>query len=677
MRTTGILLLLLALGACSGRLGDTPAARPAGFDPAELDPAIAAPEDFYDHVNGRWLAETGIPPEWSSYGVMQILYERTEAQLRAIIEASEAAQGAPAGSDEQKIGDLYASFMDEARVESLGLKPLTGEFARIDAIGSLNDLIDYFGHALSIGVQTPINFYIDADAEDPTRNLAYLWQDGLGLPDRDYYLSDHEQLVETRKKYQTHVRRLMTLAGWAGDGDAASTIIGLEQKIADIHWSRERNRDRATIYTNKFTPESAQALMPDFDWARFLNAADFGKLDQFVIAQTDYFQALARLLHETPLEDWKTYLRFKLLKAYAPYLNRAILDEDFDFQNRILRGQQQLRPRWKRGVRLVNTALGEMVGKHYVQRHFPPQYRQRVKQLVENLRKAFAQSIDAVEWMAPETKAEAHRKLESFTSKIGYPDKWRDYSALEIRSDDLVGNVMRSRAFEHAYEAEKLHKPVDRSEWDMTPQTINAYYRATMNEIVFPAAILQPPFFDPAADDAVNYGAIGSVIGHEFSHGFDDQGRKFDGEGRLRDWWTEKDAAEYERRAQVLVAQYDKYEPVPGIHINGKVTLGENIADLAGMIMAHRAYRLSLDGQPDPVIDGFTGEQRLFIGFALGWRTKYRQELLREMLLSDPHSPARYRVNGVLRNLPEFYSVFGVKPGDAMYLPPEQRAKIW
>ncbi|HHQ14231.1 MAG TPA: M13 family peptidase, partial [Chromatiales bacterium] len=542
---------------------------------------------------------------------------------------------------------------------------------------NLDDLTDYFGHALAIGVQTPVNFFVDADAADPTRNLAYLWQDGLGLPDRDYYLSDHEQLVETRKKYQAHVGRLLNLAGWADDDDAAGTVIGLERKLADIHWSRERNRDRATIYTNKFTEELARALTPDFDWARFLDAAGFGKLDQFVIAQTDYFQALATLLHETPLDDWKTYLRFKLLKAYAPYLNQDFVEEDFDFQGRILRGQQQLRPRWKRGVRLINTALGEMVGKHYVQRHFPPESRQRVQQLVENLRQAFAQSINSLDWMAPETKAQARKKLASFTSKIGYPDKWRNYDALEIRADDLVGNVMRSRAFEHAHEASKLHKPVDRSEWGMTPQTVNAYYRATMNEIVFPAAILQPPFFDPAADDAVNYGAIGSVIGHEFSHGFDDQGRKFDGEGRLRDWWTEKDTAEYERRAQVLVAQYEKYEPVPGIHINGQVTLGENIADLAGMVMAHRAYQLSLDGRPSPVIDGYTGEQRLFIGYALGWRTKYRQERLREMLLSDPHSPARYRVNGVLRNLPEFYSAFDVKPGDPMYLPPEQRAKIW
>lgn len=638
-----------------------------GFDRSELSETVSPAEDFFTYVNGPWLDATAIPPEWSSYGVMQMLYERSEVQVRAI--AEEAVN--------QKISDLYASFMDQDRVEALALRPLAGELKRIDAIDTHADLMRYLGHAISIGVQVPVNFYIDTDAADPETSLVYFWQDGLGLPDRDYYLADNPALQSVRDQYRQHVVRMFEAAGWPDAVAAADVVLGIEAQIAEQHWTRVQNRDRQRIYSNKFTLADANQLSPGFEWSVLLSTGGFGTPSVFVIAQDDYFARLGTLLQEIPVADWRTWLRFKLLKAYAPYLHTAVVQEDFDFERRVLRGQEALRPRWKRGVRLINGALGELVGQAYVERHFPPDHKARVEALVENLRAAFAASIDQLDWMSAETRQAARQKLALFRSKIGYPDHWRDYSGLTVKRDDLAGNVKRSREFEHAHEVGKLRRPVDREEWGMTPQTVNAYYRATLNEIVFPAAILQPPFFDPSADDAVNYGAIGSVIGHEFSHGFDDQGRKFDGQGRLHDWWTSADASEYERRAQGLVDQYNQFRPLPDMNINGELTLGENIADLAGVIIAQRAYELSLNGEPAPVIDGITGLQRFYIGYALGWRSQYREELLREVLVSDPHAPPRYRVTGVLRNLPEFHQAFRVEPGDPMYLPPAEQVRIW
>ena len=451
----------------------------------------------------------------------------------------------------------------------------------------------------------------------------------------------------------------------------------IERRLAEQHWSRVQNRDREKIYSNKFTIVDAESLSPDFGWSAFLESGEFGTPDRFIIAQTDYFAELGEIVRAIPIEDWRTYLRFNALRAFAPYLGEAIVAEDFDFRRRILRGQEQIRPRWKRGIRLVNQSLGEAVGAIYVAQHFPPDARQRVEAMIEDLREAFGQSIDSLEWMSDETKQAAQQKLALFTAKIGYPDEWQDYSTLGIDPADLVGNVRRARQFEHRDAVAKLTKPVDRNEWGMTPQTVNAYYRPTLNEIVFPAAILQPPFFDFAADDAFNYGAIGAVIGHEFSHGFDDQGRKFDGRGRLEDWWTDSDAREYETRSAGLVDQYDAFQPLPDQAINGELTLGENIADLAGLIMAYRAWRILTGESKPPEIDGFGGDERFFIGYALTWRTKIRDEYLREMLLSDPHSPPRYRVIGALQNMQEFYDAFGITAGDGMYLPDEQRVHIW
>ncbi|MBT8441271.1 MAG: M13 family metallopeptidase [Gammaproteobacteria bacterium] len=678
MKQLLVLLVASTLLACGKPApNSTPTPLAAGFDPADLSTEVRAQDDFFDFVNGPWIARTEIPAEYSRYGEMQILQETTEEQLRALIEETTALTDRPAGSDEQKIADLYLSFIDEARADELGVAPLDAELARIDVLENHDQLIEWFGHALKISITVPVNFYVDADATDPDRMLAYLWQDGLGLPDRDYWLEDAENLVAVREKYVAHIERMHELAGWPDGAAAARRIADLEKRLAEIQWTRVQSRDREKIYSNQFTRDQAAELSPGFDWQTLLAAGGFGDPDSFVIAQTDYFAQLGELVREFPMETWREYARFRTLKAFAPYLSADILREDFDFQRRTLRGQEELRPRWKRGVYLVSGGVGEMIGKAYVERHFPPEAKRRVDTMIENLRGAFRDSIESLDWMSDETKAAAQKKLAAFNSKIGYPEVWRDYSALDIVAGDLVGNVSRVREFEHNRHVAKLGKPVDRSEWGMSPQTINAYYRPTWNEIVFPAAILQPPYFDVAVDDAFNYGAIGAIIGHEFSHGFDDQGRKFDGAGRLQDWWTGADAEQYLARSAGIVKQYDAFEPLPGQNVNGKLTLGENIADLAGLVVAYRAWQLLMKGREPAVIDGFGGAERFFIGYGVAWRSKMRDEYLLKTLLSDPHSPPRYRVNGILRNMPEFYEAFDVAEGDGMYLPAEERVKIW
>ncbi len=670
------LIAALMLTACQhAPLAPSPG-QLSGFDRGDLDQAIRPQDDFYRHVNGRWMATTQIPPEWSRYGTMQIVYERAEEQIRVIVQ--EATRPNPAADpDQRKIGDLYNSFMDVERIETRGLQPIEPDLARIDAIRSHEDLVRYFGHALTTGITVPVNFYVDASADRPEQALAYWWQDGLGLPDRDYYLSDAPKLVEIRDRYRQHIIIMFELTDWPDGAAAADTVIDIETQLAELHWTRVQNRDRETIYRNRFTIEAARQLSPGFDWPAFLIAGDFGTPDTFVIAQTDYFAALGRMLRSVPVTDWRQYLRFNTLRAFAPFLTESIVNEDFAFRQQILRGQETIRPRWKRGTRLTSESLGEAVGRVYTRRHFPPEAKQRVDRMIENLRAAFGQSIDSLDWMTDDTKAAARRKLALFTAKIGYPDEWQDYSDLTIDPADLVGNVRRVHEFEHREAVAKLVKPVDRSEWGMTPQTVNAYYRATLNEIVFPAAILQPPFFDFDADDAFNYGAIGAVIGHEFSHGFDDQGRKFDGQGRLADWWTDRDTREYQSRSAGLVEQYGAFFPLPDLAIDGELTLGENIADLTGLIMAYRAWRILIGEQGAPEIDGFSGDERFFIGFATIWRTKIRDEALREMLLSDPHSPPEYRVTGALRNMQEFYDAFDIGPGDGMYVPEQARIRIW
>ena len=653
-----------------------PGALKLGVDPANFDRSVRPQDDFFRYVNGGWLRNNPIPADRSSYGSFAELADRSEAALRTIIEEAAATRNAPRGSDAQKVGDFYRSYMDTARIEALGARPLRPELNRIARLKSKAALPEQFAHLQRVGVQTPFNFFVGQDARQADRYIAYVGQSGLGLPDRDYYFNEGAKFAETRAAYTRYIEQMLRLSGERNPAAAAQAIVELETKLASSHWDRVRNRDREATY-NLRTVAQLDAATPDFAWTRFLRAAGGESTPAVVVRQPDYLEALNREIAATPLETWKQYLRFKVLDSYAPVLSRPFVKANFDFRSGVLQGVEEERPRWKRGVGAVQSGMGEMVGRMYVERNFQPEARARMQQLVDNLMVAFREGIDELEWMSPETKVEAQAKLARFNTKIGYPDKWREYSALELRAGDAAGIAMRASQFGHQRMVERLGKPIDRSEWGMTPQTVNAYYSSTMNEIVFPAAILQPPFFNLAADDAVNYGAIGGVIGHEISHGFDDQGSRSDGEGNLRDWWSPADAAAFKERTERLAAQYDRFCPLEGLCVNGRVALGENIGDLSGLTVAHKAYRKSLNGKAAPVIDGFTGDQRFFLGWGQIWRTNYRDAALRQQLMVGPHSPAMFRVNGVLPNMPEFYAAFDVKPGDKMYLPPEQRVKIW
>jgi putative endopeptidase len=676
--TLGLLGASLALGGTTAGLNaQMPASPPAlGIDTTQLDRGVRPQDDFFRYVNGSWLKSVRIPEDRSRYGAFEELAERTDQALLAIIEEATAARRAEPGSDEQKVGDLYRSFMDTARVEALGVEPLRPELRRIQALGSRKELPAHFARLRRMGVGLPFGFYVGQDAKQSDRYIAYLSQSGLGLPDRDYYLKQDDKFEQARQAYLRYAETMLRLAGHRNPAEAARQILALETALAERHWERARSRDREATY-NLFSVEQLAREHPNLGWRTFLDAADAEQTPGVVVRQPDYLRALDQLIATTPLDTWKAYLTLSLLDTYAGQLSRPFADARFDFSGRALQGLEEQRPRWKRGVDQVEAVLGMPLGRMYVRRHFRPEAKARMERLVDNLRVAFREGIDGLEWMGPETRAQAKDKLAKFTVKIGYPDRWPDYSGLEVRADDLVGNVMRSRAFEYGRMVGRLGQPIDREEWGMTPQTVNAYYSPSKNEIVFPAAILQPPFFDVEADDAVNYGAIGGVIGHEISHGFDDQGRRSDGEGNLRDWWTETDARAFEQRADMLVEQYAGYEPVEGLPINGRLTLGENIGDLSGLAVAYQAYRRSLDGAEAPIIGGFTGDQRFFMGWAQIWRNLYREEALRQRLLTDSHSPGEYRVNGVLVNLPEFYAAFGVEPGDRMYLAPEKRVKIW
>ncbi|MBT8143184.1 MAG: M13 family metallopeptidase, partial [Gammaproteobacteria bacterium] len=639
-------LILLAGCTATAPTPDQPPVAKAplesGLDIESLDTRVRPQDDFFEWVNGSWLEATEIPADKSNYGAFTELFDAAEANLRQIIEEA-AATAAPPGSVEQKVGDMYRSFMDVERIERLGLQPLTPEFERIAAIGDKDDLAHWFGNALRLGVSGPLFFWINQDARATTEYISYLNQGGLGLPDRDYYFDESERFQQIRSAYLDYIANILELAGSDAARVEAKRIFALEQRIAEAHWTRVENRDRNATY-NKYSIEKLQADMPQFDWLRFLDGAGLSDVNALIVRQPSYFDALDDIVADVPLSTWKSYLRFRLLNAFAPDLPQAFVDANFDFYGRTLRGTEKNRERWKRAVARVEAALGEAVGQIYVERHFQPAAKERMDDMVENLRMAFAEAINELEWMGPETQAEAQQKLAKFTPKIGYPNQWRDYTSLEIRPDSLIANQIASARFEHQRNVDKLGKPIDRDEWFMTPQTVNAYYNPSMNEIVFPAAILQPPFFNVAADDAVNYGAIGAVIGHEFSHGFDDQGRKSDGDGTLRDWWTEQDAEEFRRRSSDLVAQYNEFSPIEGMNVNGELTLGENIGDLAGLTMAYRAYKLSLGGREAPVIGGYTGDQRFFMGWSQVWRRKYREDELRRRLVTDPHSPSRYRV---------------------------------
>ena len=647
-----------------------------GVDVRHIDQSVRPQDDFFRYVNGGWLKNTRIPSDRSSYGSFVELRDRSEESVRKIVEAAAADRGRQAGSETQKVGDLYLSYMDTARIEAAGIAPLRAELARIAALRDRSELPELYAHLQRIGVGTPFGFGVGQDARQATRYIGSVNQGGLGLPDRDYYLKDDAKLAQARTAYQTYLETLLRLSGDRDHAGGARAVMALEKQLAEKHWDRARSRDREATY-NLRTVAALDSLTPGFAWGRFLRAVNAERTPGIVVRQPDYLAAMNQIVASTPLPVLKQYLTVRLVDSYAGALSRPFVDAQFAYRGKALQGLEENRPRWKRAVGAVEGALGEAAGRLYVQQNFRPESRTRMQQLVENLRAAFREGINELEWMGPETKTQAQAKLSKFNVKIGYPDKWRDYSALEVRQGDLVGNMMRTAEFGHNRMTRRLGQPIDRGEWGMTPQTVNAYYSATMNEIVFPAAILQPPFFDPAADDAVNYGAIGAVIGHEISHGFDDQGRRSDGEGNLRDWWTESDNAAFKTRADALVAQYGAFSPLEGLNVNGRLTLGENIGDVSGLAMAYRAYRKSLNGREAPVIGGFTGDQRFFMGWAQVWRTLMRDDALRQQIMTDSHSPGEYRVNGVLRNIPEFYAAFNVKPGDKMYLAPEQRVKIW
>jgi len=639
------------------------------------DRSVRAQDDLHEFAGGKWLAETLIPADRSSWGTFAILDERAERQVREIAEAAAARTDHESGSDLQKIGDLYASFMDEQAIDAAGLAPLEPDFVRIRALATHADVVRYIGESQRRLQRVPFSYYVGQDAGDATRYIGTVQQGGLSMPDRDYYLRQDQTHAAYRKQHLAYVGQMLTLAGAKDSAARAQRIQQLETRLAAIHWSKVQNRDPLATY-NKTSPIELAKLAPEFDWTALFAAAG-APIESIDINQPTYIAALAKLVMATPLPQWREYFFFQLLDVSAPWLAAPFAVTHFDFHSRALQGVQEQPARWKRAVNLVNGNVGQLVGKEYVRRHFEPASKARMLELVGNLRAAFDASIDTLEWMEPATRAAARDKLAKLSVKIGYPDVWQDYTPLTIVRGELFANLQRSAEYKFGRSLAKLGKPIDRTEWFMTPQTVNAYFSPMLNEIVFPAAILQPPFFDPAADDAVNYGGIGGVIGHEISHGFDDSGRQYDGDGNLRDWWTSADAARFKALADRLVAQYDARTVLDGQHLNGRLTLGENIGDLSGLAVAWRAYQRSLGGQPAPAIDGFSGAQRFFLGWAQVWRTKYRDENLRMRLLTDPHSPARFRVNGVVVNLDEFHDAFGVDIGDGLYLAPEERVKIW
>jgi putative endopeptidase len=647
----------------------------SGIIRENMDTTVAPGNNFTAYVNGLWARKTAIPADKASYGVMQILNDKAQEDVKAIIESAAAGKFEP-GSDEQKIGDLYKGYMDMKARDAVGLKPLAAEFKKIDAIASYQDLAAYFAYANRYGNLVPLSINVMEDFKDPKKYMLLTWQGGLGLPDREYYFLKDAKSAAIRSKYVAHIGTMLQLAGLDKGAEKAARIMDLETKLAAQHMKKEDTRNIVALY-NKYALKDLRTLMPDFDWNTLLQEAGVKNQDSLVVAQVNYTKALNNIIKTTPLDTWKTYLQWGLIHGSATALNTALDQENFNFYNKTLYGMEQQRPQWRRAVDVVNGSLGEMVGKVYVKKHFPPAAKERMLTLVDNLLKAYESSIKELDWMSADTKKQALDKLSKFTPKIGYPDKWRDYSALKVVNGDLYGNLKRATDFEYQRNINKLGKPVDRQEWGMTPQTVNAYYNPPLNEIVFPAAILQPPFFDMQAEDAVNYGGIGAVIGHEIGHGFDDQGSTFDGNGVMRNWWTEKDQQEFKKRTGALVAQYNAFKVFNDLNVNGAFTLGENIGDLGGLSIALKAYKASLQGKPAPVMDGFTGEQRVLIGWAQAWLNKAREEALRNQVGTDPHSPAKFRVNGVVRNIPEFYTAFNVKPTDSLYLAPEKRVRIW
>ncbi|NQX13939.1 peptidase M13 [Microbacteriaceae bacterium VKM Ac-2855] len=647
----------------------------SGIDTADLDPATRPQDDLYRHVNGKWIDATEIPADKARYGSFHVLQEEAEKAVRDIIVE---AQDAPGGTEERKFGDLYAAFLDEERAEELGAAPIQPDLDRAAAVDSIPSFLATLGEMERWGVSGFFGLFVDNDPGHPERYLVFVNQGGLGLPDESYYRE--ESFAEVREAYVPFVAKMLGLAGLGAADERAARIYELESAIAAVHWDKVRSRDSEATY-NLYSWSDAAELAAGVDLSPWLDAlgAPDGSFAEVVLRQPSFVEGIAALFTDENLPAWKDWLAWQIIRGGAAYLSSDFVEGNFDFYGRTLTGTPQMRDRWKRGVSLVEGAMGEAVGRIYVERHFPATAKAAMDVLVANLIEAYRQSITDLEWMSPETRKRALDKLEKFTPKIGFPVKWRDYSALSVDPGDLLGNARRVSEFEFYRELGKIGSPLDRDEWFMTPQTINAYYNPGFNEIVFPAAILQYPFFDEARDAAANYGAIGAVIGHEIGHGFDDQGSKYDGDGRLLDWWTAADRTAFEERTKALIAQYDALAPaqVPDHHVNGALTIGENIGDLGGLGIAWKAYLLSLDGAEPPVIDGMTGSERFFLSWAQAWQQKGRDEETIRLLAIDPHSPNEFRCNQIVRNIDAFYGTFDVTEKDALWLPPEERVTIW
>ena len=658
----------------------------SGLTLERFDRSVRPQDDFYRFVNGHWLDTFVLPPEKSRYGVFNDLSERAREQLKTIIlelgQKQDLTTDNNSDVESQKVSDAYKAFINLEQLNSLGIKPLHDELNKIQAISSYEQLSSYLGYMWQIGSSGPIRGWIDQDAKQPTEYILYLMQGGLGLPDRDYYLKTDDRFTEMKSKYLAYLSQSFLKLKQANNQKQATNlaqlVLDLESELAKIQWTRAESRQRDKTYN----PRQLKQLKQDFkfDWSSFFSGIapqQSQKIKSVILRQVSFFTKFDKLAQKTPLSTWQAYLSIRLINHFAPFLSQDWVKHRFDFYGKVVSGAKQNEPRWKRGIGHVEDIMGEALGKIYVARHFKPEAKARMERLVENLLIAFRAGVKSLDWMSVDTKVQALKKLDHFSVKIGYPNRWKDYSQLIIKSDDLVGNVIRAGKFVMKREINKLGKPIDREEWFMPPQMVNAYYNPSMNEIVFPAAILQPPFFNMEADDAVNYGGIGAVIGHEISHGFDDQGRKSDGDGRLTDWWTEEDSIRFKARAEQLSAHYESYQPLEDMKINGALTLGENIGDLGGLTIAYRAYQLSLAGKNSVKLDGFTGEQRFFLSWAQVWACQYREAELRRRLLTDPHSPAMYRVTGIIRQMPEFYKAFELSPNDKLYLAPEKRVKIW
>lgn len=644
----------------------------SGITLDNMDNSIRPQDDFYRHVNGHWLETFEIPADKSNYGAFTKLGDESREHVKEIIMDVSNQDNAP-GSTEQKIADIYATWMNTERLEELGMQPLAEEMDRINNIRSKADLSAYMAYA-DIYSTSPLGMYVYIDQKQSDTHIVYMSQSGLGLPDRDYYFKEGDQSQQIRDQYRDHIATMFNLAEFEDSQDMAANVYDMEKFLAKGQWTRIQNRDRDKTY-NKLSFGELKALLPGLDWSAWLSESMIEQPEQLIVMQPDYLTTINQALSEFDIEQWQDYFHWHLLRSAAPYLSSEFEQASFDFYGTVLTGTPEQEPRWKRGVNLVNGLIGELVGKIYVEQHFPPEAKERMNVMIENLRDAYGDSIRELDWMSEATKEKALVKLEKFNPKVGYPDRWRDYSDMAIQGEDLIANLVEANRFLTKRNRDKLGQPIDRHEWGMNPQRVNAYYNPTKNEIVFPAAILQPPFFNLEADEAVNYGGIGAVIGHEMGHGFDDQGSKYDGDGNLKNWWTDEDRKRFEERTAQLIKQYDAFTVLDGVHVKGEFTQGENIGDLSGMAIAYKAFKDNYTA--DRVIDGYTPDQRFFLGWAQVWMRQYRDAELRKRIETDPHSPSEFRTNGILRNLPEFYQAFDVKPGDGMYLPPEERVKIW